>query len=283
MKGSFRLAVVPVSLALALASMGCSGTAANEAPTVTAEGVATKAPLAVTAHGQVKLAAEALAQVPLRADQRAQIEKLAAHADGYHAAVTAARKDLMLALSSQVAAGQIDASALAPKVDAIGAAVEAAHAGHRTALEQLHAILDSGQRSAFVDALKGQVAGQWRSHMGKGGWEARWAELNLTGDQKAQIESIVHGEMSAMKGEWKAGHERGAKILDAFRADSFVMDQVAPAEDVRTRTAQMTGHVIDVAQKVLPILTPEQRAIAAQKLETRASEAREDEGAGPLL
>ena len=154
-----RIGSVSVSLALTALAAGCGGSVAAEAPTAPADVVATKAPVAVTAHGHVKLAGEALSEVPLRADQRAQIEHLAVDADARQAAVRAARQDLKLALADQVAAGQIDRTALQPKIDAIGTAALGAQTADRAALTQLHSILDASQRSLFVDALDEYVRG----------------------------------------------------------------------------------------------------------------------------
>jgi Spy/CpxP family protein refolding chaperone len=285
------LGITTLSLSLALASLaaGCGGSTAVEGPTATAEGAATKAPLNAVVHGHVKLAAEALADVPLRAGQRTQIETLATNADTLHVAVRTARHDLMLALATQVAAGQIDKTALSPKVDAIGTAALAAQTGERAALTQLHGILDASQRSLFVDALETRMQAAHGSHMHMGGgWKSRFADLNLTEAQQSQIETIMKASFSGHHGDWKAGLDRGQKTLDAFRGDTFAIDQVAPAMDVQAKTAQMTSHFIDIAQQVLPILTADQRTIAAQKIQARAAASIanpevEEKAEGPLF
>jgi len=57
----------------------------------------------------------------------------------------------------------------------------------------------------------------------------------------------------------------------------FVMDEVAPAKDAGERAQKMSEHFFGLVEAALPILTPQQRAIAAQKLRDRA-EAVEEEG-----
>jgi Spy/CpxP family protein refolding chaperone len=285
---------VSVSLALGVLALGgCSGTVATEAPAQAADGVATKAPLTTASHGRIKLAAEALGEVPLRADQRAQIEKLAATADAGQTAVRTARRDLMAAIADQIAAGQIDKTALQPKIDAIGTAALSTQATERAGLEQLHGILDASQRSLFVDTLREKIQARWQEHAGHAGhgghegMKARWAELNLSDAQEAQIKAIMKDEFSGTRGEWKNGFDRGQKTLEAFKGDTFVMDQVAPAIDMRAKSTEMAGRFVDIATKVLPILTPEQRALAAQKLQARAAAAVapevEEGAADPLL
>ena len=58
--------------------------------------------------------------------------------------------------------------------------------------------------------------------------------------------------------------------MGAFKQDRFVMDEVSPAMDVAAKARKMTDHMLGVAQVALPVLTPQQRAIAAQKLRDRA-------------
>jgi Spy/CpxP family protein refolding chaperone len=288
-----RSGAVSVSLALGVVALGgCSGTVATEAPAAAADSVATKAPITTASHGHVKLAAEALSEVPLRADQRAQIEKLAATADAGQAAVRTARRDLMAAIADQIAAGQIDKNTLQPKIDAIGVAALGTQTTERAGLEQLHAILDASQRSLFVDTLRDKIQARWQEHAGHAGhghegMKARWAELNLTDAQEAQIKAILKDEFSATRGQWKDGFDRGQKTLEAFKGDAFVMAEVAPAVDMRAKSTEMAGRFVDIATKVLPILTPEQRALAAQKLHARATAAVtpevEEGAADPLL
>jgi Spy/CpxP family protein refolding chaperone len=281
------------SLALGAVSLGCSGSAVAENPAVNADGVAIKAPVTTATRGRVKVVADALGDVPLRSAQRTQIETLTASAEAQHVAVRAARQGLMLALADQISAGQVDRNALQPKIDATVAAAFTAQAAERAGLEQLHAILDVSQRSLFVDALQARM--QARRQLGEpgkaagwhaaGAWKARWADLNLTPDQEAQIKSIMESEFAAHHGQFKGGFERGQKIFEAFRGDAFAIDQVAPPLDVRARTAEMTGRFVDIAAQVLPLLTSEQRTIAAQKLHERAAVAAPDteESAGPVL
>jgi hypothetical protein len=65
---------------------------------------------------------------------------------------------------------------------------------------------------------------------------------------------------------------QGRKGLEAFRTDKIDPNAVAPAMQggARERLAEGTGKMLGVAEKVLPILTPEQRKIAADKLRQMA-------------
>jgi Spy/CpxP family protein refolding chaperone len=280
-----RRLLVPLAVTLVTPVLGCSGTVSTEAAVATPEGATTRAPVAQSTHGPLKLAGDALGDVPLTASQRVAIETLATATEARHADDRAARKDLVLTLAAQVQAGQLDRAALQPKIDALVASLQKAQPADRAAFEQLHAILTADQRVAFVDAMQARIGERVGKALDKHPLK-QWAEdLGLTEDQRSQIKD-------ALKAQWQAsaqGHdgappraeakERGAKVMGAFKQDRFVMDEVSPAMDVGAKAHKMTEHMLGIAQAALPILTPQQRAIAAQKLRDRA-EAMEDVAPG---
>jgi Spy/CpxP family protein refolding chaperone len=247
----------------------------------------TRAPVAQAAHGQVKLLGDALGDVPLTDVQRGQIEKLAIDADARHEQGRAACRDLLLAIAAQVEAGTIDRTALQPKIDALVAAIQSAQPADRTAFEQLHGILAPDQRVAFVDAVEARFAQHGGGAHDKLGLK-EWAEaLKLTDAQRDQIRTALRQSFAEHKhhhdhdrdhagSPWADGGHRGAKILDAFKQDRFVFDQVAPPRDPGKGAAFMTDRFVTIASQVLPILTPEQRTIAAQRLRERAAGAEFD-------
>jgi Spy/CpxP family protein refolding chaperone len=268
---------VLLSLALVVAApaFGCGGSVAA-APVVVPGG--TRAPVAQSAHGPIKFLGAALGDVPLTAAQRGQIEKLASDADARHEGERTARRDLLLLLATQVEAGAIDRTALQPRIDAIAGVVRAAQPLDRAAFEQLHAILGPDQRVALADAVEARgsrALGQFAEHGGM----REWADaLKLTDAQRDQIKSILKQSAEAGKGRgghdhgWDGGH-RGAKILEAFKQDRFVFDEVAPPRDAGQQTETMADRFLTVAVQVLPVLTPEQRTAAATRLRERSNAA----------
>ena len=115
----------------------------------------------------------------------------------------------------------------------------------------------------------------------------QWAaDLNLSDAQRAQIKDALHQAWQAKAAgheghePWAEAKERGQKLMAAFKQDRFVMDEVAPARDIAAKAQTMSDHLLGVAQIALPILTPEQRTIAAQKLRDRA-EAMDEESPLP--
>lgn len=269
-------ALVALTLALAVPAVGCGGTVQAEPP-ATADTATTRAPVATAAHGPVKFLGAALGQVPLTASQRQAVEQLATDAETRHAAGRAARADMMNTLAAQVEAGTLDRTALQPKLDAMAAAMAASQPADRAAFEQLHTLLTPDQRTAFVDALEGQVQSMHAGHKGPHGL-AQWAaDLQLTDDQKSQIKSAMMERFRNAKhddkAEWKEHGHGGKDVMEAFKQDRFVFDEVAPAHDVGGMVNKMSEHVLGVAEVALPLLTPQQRTLAAQKLRAHAADA----------
>jgi Spy/CpxP family protein refolding chaperone len=65
---------------------------------------------------------------------------------------------------------------------------------------------------------------------------------------------------------------QGKKALDSFRSDKFDPNAAAPSADqVRVRASAGSTRMVGVVEKVLPILTPEQRKIAAEKVRGMAN------------
>jgi Spy/CpxP family protein refolding chaperone len=283
----------------------CGGTSAAEAPAATAQSAASKAPVGVGTHGPVKVIGEALGEVPLRPEQRTEIEKLAADSEARHASSKAAHKDLTLAIAAQVEKGSIDRAALKPQFDAAAAAWEGSRPADRAALERLHAILDPQQRAVFIDAVEAKMhphaagATGGDEHPYRGHMEEWTTDLKLTDDQKTQIRAALmtafggehHGEhgdterqaehqadhpKEHARGEHHEGREHGRKVLEAFKGEKFSLDEVAPAADARAKVGDAGDKFLKGVEVVLPILTAEQRAIAATKLRSHASEAEEN-------
>jgi Spy/CpxP family protein refolding chaperone len=280
MTRSFLLAL-PVALAIATPSLGCSGSVGSEPTTTTispdtaAAAAATRAPLATPLHGPLKVMADALADVPLTATQRPVVEKLAADTATRHTASRAAHRDLMIAIAAQVQAGTIDRTALQPKIDALVTALQAAQPADRSSFEQLHALLTPDQRTAFVNAMEAHVADRVSTAHDKHPLQQWAVDLQLTDDQKAQIRAAMkeHWQEAAHDGNGAPGaeHRQQAKaMLTAFAQDRFVMDEVSPAKDVAGRAQRMTARMLGIAEAALPVLTPQQRALAAQKLRDKA-------------
>lgn len=199
---------------------------------------------------------KALAEVPLRPDQRTAIEALAQAAEARHAPMAADRRDLMLAVADQVEAGNVDKSALQPRIAKVTADAAAVRDEDRAAIVKLHDLLDADQRSAFVDALETKRG----SGHGLSKMKQLADDLKLTDAERGQVRSLLRGSMKDLHGE-----HHGKEMLEAFRQDRLDLDKVAPPKDL----ASIHGdRVASLAEKVLPILTADQRKLAADKVRT---------------
>jgi Spy/CpxP family protein refolding chaperone len=282
--------VLPLGLALVVPALGCGAGVAN-AQAASAEPTS-RAPVAPNAHGPLKIVGEALSDVPLTSAQRTRIDQLAAEADARHDDARGARKDLALALAAQVQAGHVDRAALQPQIDALAAALRKVQPADRVAIEQLHAVLVADQRVAFVDALEAHI-GEHKEEWAEKHPLKQWAtDLKLSEDQIAQIRTAMKGQFDP-HGHGKDGgmghHEhgdhpsRGAKILAAFKQDRFVMDEVLPPRDVSKDVARMSDRFLRLVEAVLPVLTPDQRTLAAQKMRERADSMGDMGPSGPMV
>jgi Spy/CpxP family protein refolding chaperone len=101
----------------------------------------------------------------------------------------------------------------------------------------------------------------------------RWAsDLNLTDQQRDQIRASIQakfqGQRDAMREQFRTMREQGKKMLESFREDQFTPDPNAPIFG-KDKLERGVGKMLDFAEAAVPVLTPEQRAIAAQKIRTR--------------
>ena len=293
---STAIALVLAASAVPLAA--CSGATSTSEPSATASTATTTGPLNVSVHGPAKHVADALATVPLRADQRVTLEQMAKDAETRMEPARKARGDLMLAIADQIQAGAIDKTALQPKIDALAAAHQAVQPQNRAAFEKLHDLLTPDQRLAFVNAMESHHAEHAQGeNAGPRGRMHKWAaDLGLSQDQQDQIKTKLQARWQAHVANATTGadpsgavgdghliakgHEMHAQykaMLEAFKGDKFSMDQVAPAPDHKEMAHGFAGHMLGMLETALPVLTPEQRTIAANKLRERAQKVEDEE------
>jgi len=247
----------------ALAFTACSG--AEPGPAVAAgQGASEDATLA-----HLGVLREALDQVSLRPDQKAEVEQLTSAAKTRHEAARAAHVALRGAVADQVLTGKIDRAALKPQVEALLAAIDGARPDDRAALVRLHDLLDKAQREQLVTAVESSFRARMRERKGHG--IRQWADdLNLSDQQRDQIRAAMRDQFQH-DGEGRehrqAAHERGRRLMQSFREDKFTLDGAAPLFG-RDKAERRIDRMLDLAGAALPILRPEQRAIAAQKIRT---------------
>jgi Spy/CpxP family protein refolding chaperone len=217
---------------------------------------------------------EILSELDLRPEQKAEVDKLLADSKEGHAAVKAAKHELMGALADQIEKGEVDSCALRPDIDKLGAAVAKAAPQHRAMFEKLHAILDPTQRAKLVDLIREKKEAFEKAHEKGELGEAIAKALNLTDDQKTRLGKIFSGlhEIKEAEPAHDAHREQMNKILDAFKGEHFVIDEIAPShdDDASKHVTTKFKHLLWAGEAVLPVLSQEQRTQVAKFLREKA-------------
>lgn len=255
------LAAISADAAFAQSS-GTSGAAASAQP-------------AARHQRQQGLLRRALQLDSLSSAQRAAIDQLVQEQHTSRVPVRQADAQLLTSVAQQVESGTINPPALAP---AIQARENAALAERGDAIQKLHDLLTPDQRSALVDAIESQAQSPHRD----GGAPTRVlnriaSRLGLTPAQRQQIASNLSTARQGQDGAADRAARRQAWTawLESFRTDSFqasssLSGSARAAMDRRAERAEQ------LLQAALPVLTPAQRAQAADLLRARA--ARESHG-----
>jgi Spy/CpxP family protein refolding chaperone len=215
-------------------------------------------------HGERQgLLGAALKLGSISPDQRAAIEQLIARERTARAPIRQADAQVLVALAQQVEQASIDPQGLAPTLNVEKGAVASAVPVEQSALNRLHALLTSAQRAELVDAMESHFGrhghGGDAGAGGEHGWREGAHDLGLSPQQRATIRANF-------KADGGVGQARGHMhaLLEAFRGDSF---------DAATFvTGFAPGEMAErMAQAMVPVLTPAQRATFAGHLRARAS------------
>jgi Spy/CpxP family protein refolding chaperone len=193
----------------------------------------------------------------LTPQQRTSIEGLIQQDRAARTPVRQADAPVLEALAHQVEQASIDPQGLSPVLN-VEKTAEAAEVGvERSSLNSLHGLLTPAQRATLVDGIESHQHG----HHGRADAGANRTGdhgLGLTPEQRAQIAANLRAEVPAGQGG------KMHAMLEAFRGDTFdasgFVSGVAPGERAER-----------LAQAMVPVLTPAQRAILASHLRTRAA------------
>lgn len=249
--------------------LGVSACSGSPGPTDTVGSA--QANLSPTLPGGERLALvrRALESVPLRPDQKIETDRLIVDATARHEELMAARLALGRTIAGQLRAGGIDRSVVERELGAFKIAASTVRTADIAALGRLHDVLDAQQRNKVADALEdGLSAGH--GHHGKLHSMRQWAtELGLTDTQITRIMASMPGEVSRGDEAGRANRRwgRGAlrATLEAFRGDRFAVDDNV-TEALTHAGERRAGKVLDALVAATPVLTPDQRELAAQRI-----------------
>ncbi|WP_404784681.1 Spy/CpxP family protein refolding chaperone [Altericista sp. CCNU0014] len=118
--------------------------------------------------------------------------------------------------------------------------------------------------SPAVVAQDSPRPGSW----GKRGWGNKWQEqLGLSADQKAQIQKIRDGEKSASEGlreQMRAAVEKQKSLMAGSASDEQLRQQY---KEIQALRQQASDRRFETMLQIRKVLTPEQRAKAAQLMQ----------------
>jgi Spy/CpxP family protein refolding chaperone len=192
-------------------------------------------------------------------EQRASIEQLIQQRLTASTPVRQADAQVLTVLAQQVEQAQIDPAGLAPTLGAEQTAAEAENAVDRDTLNRLHSILSPAQRGQLVDRLEaGRTKHDHARERADGGARFGWG-LDLTPEQRSQIRANL-GASAPANGAPQASR---TNLLEAFRGDSFDASTFVSVRNPGTRMERL-------AQAMVPVLSPSQRATFANHLRTKA-------------
>jgi Spy/CpxP family protein refolding chaperone len=214
-----------------------------------------------------------MGKLALRADQRATLETMAKDLAPRLAPARKLRAEAVTEIARQVRAGKIDRA----RLEALLKRAEALHATLRptvlVAVNNLHRTLDAGQRSKLLAALEKGHGRRGHRH-GLRSLRKVAKQLQLTDDQLDRIQAAV-------KESWGGVGERLSVMLKlhdqiedarkAFKEDTFNAADLEILKAVPGLVKTRVERAIRAAEKVLPILSAEQRALAAKLIEERAA------------
>jgi len=216
----------------------------------------------------------ALALSTLTPEQKSQVQALIEQKNAANADARAARAQLLESVADAIASGSVDAADLAPKVDAVVAAIQADGPTDRSLLENLHALLTPGQRTELVIDVRSRMHAALRpgDEGGNFGWIPK-KKLDLTSAQEAEAEEKFRTYYASIDPEARIETPDDRwRLLDAFEEDTFVMSDVAPPKS-RDAIRRCVDRSVTTARAMAPVLTPEQRSAAASLWRSWAAEA----------
>jgi len=272
-----------LSLALALALAACSKSSepgASPTPSASAAPAASAAPPAATAStplydknrergpgrgGIDAMFFRAARDLTLDGAARAKVDALGDKMHDRDAAPRDAMKAFASDLATQVRAGKIDASKLAPDEAAFDQAMKTMLAKQANALGGLHDALDAGQRKALADAMATGAAkreADAKAREGDGGdWVAHkvarmTSDLGLDAGQQKQVTALLAKQPSpaSMRDDMK---KLMGTILTAFQADTF--DATTALQPTLKGPHDMLDRQIAFTTQLLAVLHPDQR------------------------
>jgi hypothetical protein len=213
-----------------------------------------------------------MSKLALRADQRATLESMAKDMESKLAPARKLRGEAVAEVVRQVRAGKVERA----RLETLLKRAEVFHTSLRptvlVALNNLHRTLDASQRSKLVDRLEKRGGHRGPRHGFRALREVT-RKLKLSDDQLDRIQAVVKesgGGMGERLSQMMKLHDQLDDAKQAFLGDRF---NAADLEILKAVPGLVRSHIeraIRAAEKILPILSAEQRTAAAKLIEEHA-------------
>ena len=234
-------------------------------------------------HGGGGMYGQALKLGSLTSNQRQAIEQIQVALKAPRQAAKLARTQYAEAVAMQVQAGAVNLTALQLKAAQVVTAATAESIAERGGIAQLHSVLDASQRAELVNGIeakmdqRGQAGAKHRAR-GRGESAKLAKQLGLSDTQKQEVRDVLKAERKAHQNPQGASQAKGQRMVQRKQnLESFKGDTFTPSGDPTTAASRAREHVVvytETVQKILPILTAEQRGVFAQKIQARAGHGR---------
>jgi Spy/CpxP family protein refolding chaperone len=282
-----RTRLAAVALLGALAAAGCGGsTAGAPAPATAASATEDDTSAGLVEHhryhhhgGVTLFIAMSLDTLGVAPEQRAAVEKIRTDLHARMESSRLAEQNFLIALADGVAAGSVDGTKVDAAVAQLNIAVAVVHDASTDALDALHAALTPLQRAALVDKVESHWA-VWRSanvddevHTAANDLATLATDLDLTPDQLDRMRAALGDATKAaprFDPQPITTHLRA--FGDAFRSETFQARALTTASNANVHLAGWgAARLAHFVETVSPLLTPEQRALLAQRLREHAN------------
>jgi hypothetical protein len=278
-----RLSIVSVVAVSALGGAACSRAQATAGPAVdeTAEAAQVSASTEATpaAHGPAHHLFKQVVALDLRDDQRAAVSEIEQNLAADMAPHRETVRQVARLLADGIETGRLEHEDAAAQQAALAASIVDAKASFAGAMNDVHDVLDEGQRAALVAQLQQQhqlhQEGRAEGEHAHGPLAMLALELGLGEEQKAALRDELRSGVEAVFPDRKAHRlemeTRMKAMADAFVSDSFDaadFDMGPGAEQALESFTEVATHAIDVSGRVLSI---GQRQALAALIRTRAA------------
>jgi len=217
-------------------------------------------------HELTRLLDDAISVLRLEPNQASSFEDLEKRLRVDDVVARQAKQAVLLALADQLEAGRVELAPLQRVLTTYMAARKQLSGTFRAALEQIYTTLDPAQRKRFAESFAQQFQAEVQKQLSPEWIDAFATTLKLTDEQKKQLAEMIRNREKSFVGEL----DRLGRALGSFPSDATAFATSFPQSLDPLFALESALRMVQSTSKISAILTPEQRALAADLLRQRA-------------